>query len=1630
MPLALTAASLLALLPVAFGDIGPCRLTRSEGEGGIPLLTIENDFVRLQLSPEQGGACRSFVVKRTGAELTAPGRDRKMFQEFVHGYKWDWVDANYEYDVLEEGPESIAVRLVKTGAHLAVKYCRFTKTLRLDRHSPVVRLEMEFLNLHESMATLHVPLRFFHSVEFAGRPTDYYLPTASGVDRVPYRRADASRDVFVYDAPRGWIAGLDADGESGFACDLEPSYRYLMCLYLWLGSQGFPTMEWMFRTQELPNGSRLSFGYSFMPFHGLSAVDGVGGGAASGFDGLAATCTPGDPLPVVARSWFGEPATGMLRLSARSPGRDAPVPLGEWPVQPRPDDVLTHACTFMPETEGTHVVVGELELDGQVVHTFERPVVAGGGEAEYVPAPREQRLGDDDERFSPGQPLLVRQGGEDPLAWTGGLTTPHVPWARPYARGKTRALVLCSYFQGREVPELAQRADLDLVTGTVDTGGSDNWTPWWLHGGNVAFTQARVTELLQGDYDVIVLGGLEGRLFNDEMTSLLEQQVRSGTGLVYIMPIEMPAGIRALLPAEEVDGQPYGRPETRGTWSASADHFVARGIPFDLLPETLYRRYRPTPGASVPIRVGADPLLLLCETEGMGRTAVLSYVNAYYAGNFAGLTPWFEQTPASTLPYWEYCHSLLARCLLWAARREPLVDFARLDAAASADGTARITVGLHNRGEMFAGIFDATVINRYGEEATRFQEAVVVPSGEALFVLDTDKAGMLPDGRHVAHVVLRTGGKSVNWGAATFEVTQPVGIRAIELPRRILRKGDVIEATVRLGSRAPCEVLARSELVDALGRVVDVALTNVVVDGDTTFAVRLALPEPVDTLHQLRVEILRDGVRLSHGQKELLAAPTAVAERRWSDYELAGWGSGPMEYPYLFPYKARAMRDAGITSIAQSTLTALWAGNRDTHERNFRQGFRIIPMSFMSTPVTAQNYREQKTQYARTKDTRYLERDPSFSDQAFLEKLQGDVQKAMEPLVELCPLAYCYSDEISLTRHLDLFDFDFSPAALGDFRTWLKHQYGALNRLNDQWETAFADWNAVMPMTMDEVRARPNKGPWADHRTFMEKTYADLYRTMGAALREIDPRAAAGLCGTQAPGAANGLDYSRLMQTFDFLFPYIDSGLLEIQGTLGRIPMAACNGYGRPTAFLKYEAWVTFLHGFHGTLYYHLRHFLNPNLTPRRDAVELSEIAQSLNLGLARLVGAAQREAQVAIHYSQSSLHLAGLEMKQDTFGLTRTGWLDLIEDLGLQADFITPTNIVNGSLARYSALVLPYSCAVSPEEADAIRQFVEGGGLLLADAQAGLFDAHGKPYPAGVLDDLFGINRHGAPERAATGAVGSLVFTSDYRDCRVNGRELYGSVVEPDLTTAGGTALATLADSPAFVVHAHGNGAAVYLNILPSSYSNSRKRGRETPLREIMRNVFRLSTARPPALVLENNTPLKVCQVVRFDAGAGDIIGVLQDYRNAALLPAQVRVLFDRERYVYHALTGERFGKTDEVATLIAPGEACLFSCLDYEVEEVGAVTAPSYAAGTEVRYGVRVDASTGMPGFHVVHVGVSGPDGKPCPHYARNVELVDGEGEGSFVLALNDPPGTWRLRLRDAATGVVAEHPFLVVP
>lgn len=161
------------------------------------------------------------------------------------------------------------------------------------------------------------------------------------------------------------------------------------------------------------------------------------------------------------------------------------------------------------------------------------------------------------------------------------------------------------------------------------------------------------------------------------------------------------------------------------------------------------------------------------------------------------------------------------------------------------------------------------------------------------------------------------------------------------------------------------------------------------------------------------------------------------------------------------------------------------------------------------------------------------------------------------------------------------------------------------------------------------------------------------------------------------------------------------------------------------------------------------------------------------------------------------------------------------IKDLGLQFDFVSSEQVEQGSLAsgKYKVLILPLSLALSPAEVKNIESFVQAGGVVIADAAAGLMDHHCAWQQNDTVNELFGITAPAANKRAFKPGDGPLVVTDEGARWGLEAKDLSGLVsAEPYITAASGTSLIRNGETDAVITRRIGKGWTIYLNTLLTS--------------------------------------------------------------------------------------------------------------------------------------------------------------------------------------------------------------------
>jgi hypothetical protein len=171
-----------------------------------------------------------------------------------------------------------------------------------------------------------------------------------------------------------------------------------------------------------------------------------------------------------------------------------------------------------------------------------------------------------------------------------------------------------------------------------------------------------------------------------------------------------------------------------------------------------------------------------------------------------------------------------------------------------------------------------------------------------------------------------------------------------------------------------------------------------------------------------------------------------------------------------------------------------------------------------------------------------------------------------------------------------------------------------------------------------------------------------------------------------------------------------------------------------------------------------------------------------------------------------------------------------MLRDSGLQYNFISYIDTVQRGVPKeYGTLILPACLALSDAEAKQIREWVRGGGTVIADYLPGVFDQHGKGRAGGgALDDVFGVKQDPAiRQRDVFG--GRDLWTEVDQDANFSWKTYEGFLTNKNSCVKDASGFnKAVRNAPTAHVNVFGQGKAVLMNLSPQWYNAYRTSGIE----------------------------------------------------------------------------------------------------------------------------------------------------------------------------------------------------------
>ena len=1277
------------------------------------------------------------------------------------------------------------------------------------------------------------------------------------------------------------------------------------------------------------------------------------------------------------------------------------------------------------------------------------------------------------------------------ITYSKEVVTPHVPWATKLPQGPIKGFFIPSIQYGRDMVELMQRLQLDPTTDSIDRSwdiscwGIGDYYGHEYRGDRDDFqtVYGYVEKDLTGSaqYEVMLIPGLNGwsRMTRATRDAIL-RRVQDGAGLVLLHPFvgdvkghpfkgDEAVGDERIWEISPLIGVPddtvneRGYPEinddavTKGKWELGEPHFITQGLPLDLLPEgnTGGSFYRYKAQGTVLIKSGEHPVLAV-KNFGKGRVVSMAYVEE-------GFTPQSINPNETKIywDYWEYQYSLLARSLLWAAGRETPVSIESIAAS-----NAGLKLGLSVASQRSVQI-EVTGRNEFGQSlgSTRVDKSLAVGSNSIVIPPSALQSTIgWPGGRQIFNVIIRDSKDSstLNWGAATFETTKRAMMTATKPGVDVYKRGETLSAVLRAtGDMTGLQM--KMEVADDLGRLL--GTVSAPARGERTFT--FPLNDFLGKVAEVTGELVDE-----HGAivDQIRAKPVMVVQevRRIKEYTALVSFGGTKHY----------LQDAQMRMVhgAAADTGFTWSGDVDNSLNIPRGSFGVYWYDRGPTTPEAMEraiadyqktgdfeslgYLTKKELYKRTGDKKFLQRTPSFNNPHVLRSLSDIVRAAARNKARYNMDYYFVGDEGSLTSYGDAVDFDWSPDTLREFRVWLRQEYGTLAALNKEWRASFADWDSVVPYTTDEAKKSRNFAPWADHRTFMEITFAKAYEIARAAAIEGDPDAHIAVSGTQATNAYDGADWARLDRVIDDFLSYDGGNQWDMHRSFAK-PNAMIGfwtGYGSHGLAVQNAIWTAAIHNvLHPNIFW-MYSFLNPDMTYSASARDMGRAFTFLKSeGVGKLLMESTRQQDgIALYYSMPSIHAASIlgyhqrnsddddevsDKARLSFVANRDGWVRTIKDLGLQFDFISSEDVARNqiSIEKYKVVILPLAFALSPEETQHLEEFVSRGGIVIADAAPGLMDQHCSWQTSDAINKLFGINAGLPDKRDLKLTTESVHTTKEGASWSLSTTNLANfRIAEPGIKVTTGASLFQIGNADAAIVNNFGKGWAIYLNTTFDQYPKQRavKFG-GSAYRELANALFKRAGVRPVVEVTSpDGRPITQAQLARYKFANSEVLTLVKENVAVAGIVGQdgvttyndsnlgqvakqdLTIKLPRKFFVTDVRIGKQLGYTDVIHASILIGDALVFALSPHEnqIKVGGSATAQ---LGQHVP--LTITSNTDGPGLIRCHV--YSPNGMRLAIYSTNVLPQNGKSTFVVPFALNDEPGRYVIRATDVVSGSAFE-------
>ena len=1024
--------------------------------------------------------------------------------------------------------------------------------------------------------------------------------------------------------------------------------------------------------------------------------------------------------------------------------------------------------------------------------------------------------------------------------------------------------------------------------------------------------------------------------------------------------------------------------------------------------------------------------------HGDGRIVGLDYFDEETARRHSNsLTPYWNHPMGDhdSVAY-DLSFSILARCMLWSTHRQPAAKTAisvsapKTDLSTPADKetrrlrwhdqVAQTTVAREALSEARVAITADVGQAAFIDYTLRTRSGTVIENAKLPFSKSIKRTlPTLPRSDYLIDVrLLDKTDAVIDFASKSLRVENEQRVTHLSIDQPWYKIGQTISGTIRfarpLSAGQSVEVVA----IDTWGRTVAEALVVSDEAGTGTFSIPVRNP-----LSELWDIVCR--IRDQHGivDERSIAAP--IPNREFDDYMfMLIFSPTPGRSHWKGDLYGRLMREHGINS----TFTYLIYSQQQQFLHNARQHLRSIAYAehhgeLLSPEDSNRDSKKEQPDLDLAELSRMLRRVAETGEKLnskefpFRMRYMGAdfINARIDQYKQAARFGspfYTLTGENYLSGEFDARENSgFGATTTKVFQAWCREQYdNDLAALNTEWNTSFDSWNQVRGIMLIEAVERDQLSRWVDFRYFMRsRVWSQYFIDWTRMMRRFIPGARTGRVGHDHH------DFSRYRHEMTCSKLYIGQEIHPQwrHGMTVELPQSFSAKRGflmAPQSVLRWNydhqsqvnreryPWLVLMLGLNGFDWENcltnstlggLSCFTPDFSEPLPFFEDYSREVRTIQRGIGKLTIASQpHRSQVAMLWAPYNHYISRLlPFEENGFsgtwmsnvsviGGAPADALTLLNSIRIRPTIIAPEALQDGGLAKrgFRALVLPYNKGMSQAEADAIRQFVANGGLVIADNDPATYTQHGRKLEKGRLADLFPVTGRTHVQKIGKGYAAYLPNVINGYTRRLETDDFTGSDVVDQL-------LRKYADQQPPVGLLDGDGK---------------------PRRDVFARVFQ--------------------------HGATQLVGLLCSDTAANQKPSPTILKLPTKRYVYDVREQSFLGFTNSVALNIdlRPRFLALLPARLESIEFSG--PAESITSGTDLTVTGKVnfneDKSDAIS--QAVHVRVFNPQGTELEWFRQNIVFSGTSFKVHLPLSLSIKPGRYRVIAEHALTGAKTATTF----